>query len=258
MKTVEAIHISPVKSLGLANPDAVHVSLKGIVEDRRLFLVNSHGRLLTQREVGRLVQIQAVYHADPESLKIVMPDGSTIVGSLEIGEPVVTRMWGRNVPGRVVTGDWHDAFSDFCGEPVWLVKSDDSGQCYDEYPISILSDASVQGLNGLPDAEVTFDSRRFRPNFLIGGCEPHEEDSWLGEVIQIGEELLLRVVARDPRCVITSRNPDTGEADSDTPGLIMNYRPGPGVAYFGVYGIVERPGKVSLGDTVAAGMASSP
>ncbi|MCH7548280.1 MAG: hypothetical protein IH969_01875, partial [Candidatus Krumholzibacteriota bacterium] len=52
------------------------------------------------------------------------------------------------------TGDWHDAFSDFCGEPVWLVKSDDSGQCYDEYPISILSDASVQGLNRLPDAEV--------------------------------------------------------------------------------------------------------
>ena len=32
---------------------------------------------------------------------------------------------------------------------------------------------------------VPFDSRRFRPTFLLGGCTPHQEDEWLGGVIQI-------------------------------------------------------------------------
>lgn len=258
MKSVESIHISPVKSLGLTSPGSVHVGMNGIVEDRRLFLINNRGRLLTQREVGRLVQIKAEYLADPETLAIRMPDGSTIMGRVETGEPVVTRMWGRSVSGRVVTGEWNSVLSAFCKEPVWLVRSDDSGQCYDEYPISMVSDASVQGLNRLPDAAVAFNSKRFRPNFLIGGCEPHEEDTWLGEIVLIGEELLLRVVARDPRCAITSHDPETGEEDSDTPRFIMNYRPGPGAAFFGVYGIVERPGEVSVGDTVTTNILSSP
>ena len=138
-----------------------------------------------------------------------------------------------------------------------LVRSLEPGQSYDEYPISLLSRSSVELLNRYPGAGVSFDSRRFRPNFLIGGCEPHEEDTWLGEVIQIGDELRLRVVARDPRCVITAHDPNTGESDFDTPTLIAGYRPGPGVAYFGVYGIVERPGKVAVGDQVTVPVTTS-
>ena len=78
MKSVKAIHISPVKSLGLANPDAVHVGMKGIAEDRRLFLINDRGRLLTQREVPRLVQISAEYKTEPEWLRLAMPDGGIV------------------------------------------------------------------------------------------------------------------------------------------------------------------------------------
>ena len=232
MKTVEAIHISPVKSLGLANPGDVRVSMSGIVEDRRLFLINSRGRVVTQREVGRLVQIQAEYQADPEWLRLSLPGGVVLEGRLETGEPAGTRMWGRVVMGNVVTGDWNDTLSDFCGEPVRLVRSMEPGQCYDEYPISLLSRSSVELLNRYSGAGVSFDSRRFRPNFLIGGCEPHEEDTWLGEVIQIGAELRLRVVARDPRCVITAHDPDTGESDFDTPALIAGYRPGLSKPYY--------------------------
>ena len=253
MKSVKAIHISPVKSLGLANPDAVHVGMKGIAEDRRLFLINDRGRLLTQREVPRLVQISAEYNTEPEWLRLAMPDGGIVEGTVEPGEPVITRMWGRDVMGCVATGDWNSTLTDFCGEPVRLVRSDEAGQCYDEYPISLLSDASVQGLNRLPGTGISFDSRRFRPNILIGGCEPHEEDTWLGAVIKIGEDLLLRVTARDPRCAITTHDPTTGEEDFDTPKLVISYRPSDRAAYFGVYGLVERPGLVSIGDTVTAG-----
>ena len=250
MRSVKAIHIAPVKSLGLTYPNTVHVSPRGIVEDRRLHLISSNGRLLTQRETGRLVQVKSEYCADPEWLRLSFPDGASMEGTLEPGEPIVTRIFGRNVPGHVLTGDWSSALSDFCQEYVSLVRSDRPGQCYDEYPVSIMSQASVQKLSEQPGSTMTPDSRRFRPNFLLEGCEAHEEDAWLGGLIQIGSELRLRVVARDPRCAITTHDPTTGEHDVDTLRLTLGYRPSPRAAYFGVYGIVEQPGSISLGDIV--------
>ena len=252
MVSVEAIHIAPVKSLGLAHPTTVNVGQRGILEDRRLYLIDQRDRLLTQRELGRMVQLKAEYRADPEWLRLDFPSGEHMEGPLEPGEPVTTVIWGRHVRGRVVGEDWNSALSSFCGDPVRLVRSEEPGQCYDEYPISVLSQASLCELAQQQNPEVALTSERFRPNFLLTGCEPHEEDSWLGGVLQIGPELRLRVVARDPRCAITTNSPTTGERDIDTLRLILSYRPSPRAAYFGVYGIVERPGAVSVGDTVTA------
>ncbi len=257
MKTIEAIHISPVKSLGLTNPNDVTVAMSGIVEDRRFFLMDDRRRLVTQRQVGRLVQVKAEYQADPEWLRVVFPDGKAVEGPVETGEATGVRMFGRVVRGEDVVGEWNEALSGYCGAPVQLVRALEPGQCFDEYPISLLSGGSVELLNRYPGANVVFDSRRFRPNFLIGGCDPHEEDTWLGEAVQLGDELRLRVVARDPRCAITTHDPDSGEEDFDTRALIAGYRPGLGTAYFGVYGIVERPGKVSMGDKVTTLIGAS-
>ena len=91
---------------------------------------------------------------------------------------------------------------------------------------------------------------RFRPNFLLGGCHPHEEDSWLNRVIQVGDELRLQPVMLDPRCSIITHNPATGERDVNTLRLITGYRPSPRNAYFGTYASVENPGVVSVGDEV--------
>ncbi len=247
MLTIKAIHVAPVKSLGLAYPDHVHVGAKGIEEDRRFFLLNGQGILLTQRHIGRLVQVKAEYRIEPEWLSLAFPHGDVTEGAVELGAPVTARIFGRTVAGRRLQGVWNDKLSEFCEEPVCLVKSDESGQCYDEYPISLLSQASVEALEQQAGA---LDSRRFRPNFLIGGSTAHQEDTWLGGEVALGRELRLQVVARDPRCVITTHDPDTGETDIDTLGLITNYRPGNGVAYFGVYGTVVHPGIVSVGDTV--------
>ncbi|MCI0789668.1 MAG: MOSC N-terminal beta barrel domain-containing protein, partial [Chloroflexi bacterium] len=66
MHTVAAIFTSPVKSLSLARPHSVTVGYSGIVEDRRFHLVDGEGRLLTQRQLGRLVLVQAQYSAETE------------------------------------------------------------------------------------------------------------------------------------------------------------------------------------------------
>ena len=258
MITIEEIHISPVKSLALSHPSTVDVSSQGIISDRRLFLVDDRGRLVTQRHFGRLVQVKSEYGLDPEWLVLSMPDGATIEGPVIPGDATVTRIFGRRVLGNAVTGQWDAALSEFCGAPVRLVRAQQPCQCYDEFPISLLSAASLERLGRQPGARLSLDSRRFRPNFLLQGCGPHQEDDWIGEAVRIGEELLVRVVARDPRCAITAHDPDTGDTDLNTPEIIAGYRPAGGTAYFGVYGIVERPGKVSLGDMVTLPGAAPP
>ena len=115
----------------------------------------------------------------------------------------------------------------------------------------LLAEASLAELQrrcALPD---TPEPRRFRPTLLLRGGEPHEEDAWVGQRVQAGNAVL-RVVRLDPRCSLTTRNPETGDRDMDTLRLIASYRPPDGdkQIYFGVYADVEAPGIVRVGDSV--------
>ncbi len=249
-KSVQAIHIAPVKSLGLVQPATVHVGPAGIEEDRRFFLVDQRGAVLTQRQVGALTLVVPDYQPEREFLRLSFPDGTAVEGVVEVREPVETILWGRPVRGNMVAGDWSKVLSRFCGGTVNLVQARQSGECFDEYPISLLSSASVDGLEQRPGVGGPVDERRFRPNFLLAGCRAHEEDMWLGGQVQLGDGPIVSVVAQDPRCAITTVNPDTGQPDLDTPSVIKEYRPSPGPAFFGVYAVVERPGQVSVGDQV--------
>ena len=250
MRSVAAIFTSPVKSLSLEQPASVTVGRSGIVEDRRFHLVDAGGRLLTQRQEGRLVLVKAQYSADSGVLTLRFPDGNQVEGPTELGSPISTVIWGRQVPGREVSGPWSEALSGFCGSPVRMVKTDNPGESYDEYPVSLLSQASIDYLRERLTGGPKFEGKRFRPNFLIDGCSPHEEDSWLGGVVRIGPELSLRLVARDPRCAVTTLDPETGRRDFDVPRLLLSYRPSDRAPYFGVYGTVETTGKVSVGEAV--------
>ena len=256
--TVKAIYTAPVKSLGLQCPRTVAVDHRGIAGDRRFYLVDQRGRLLTQRELGRLVQVQAQYSVEAELLRLRFPSGLELAGPPEPSRAIGTVIWGRRVRGHILEGDWNDALSEFCGQPVFLVASDVAGQAFDEYPVSILSQASVDYLGRQSGSAPALDNRRFRPSFLLEGGPPHVEDSWLGGAIRLGESLRLQVVARDPRCAIVTQDPDTGQRDLDALRLILDYRPNPRAAYFGVYGLVEQPGTVSVGDAVSVLAARDP
>ncbi|PKB64737.1 MAG: hypothetical protein BZY80_02180 [SAR202 cluster bacterium Io17-Chloro-G2] len=250
--TVQAIHIAPVKSLGLVQPSSVHVGPAGIDEDRRFFLVDQRSAVLTQRQVGTLVRIKPDYQPEKDFLRLSFPDGTVVEGVVELRDPVETIMWGRRVRGNMVSGDWSKVLTKYCGGTVSLVQSRQPGECFDEYPVSLLSSASVDRLKQRPGVGGHVDERRFRPNFLLAGCQAHEEDTWMGRQLQIGEGPVLRVIAQDPRCAITTLDPETGQPDLDTPSFIKEYRPSPGPAFFGVYAVVERPGQVSVGDQAAA------
>ncbi len=87
--------------------------------------------------------------------------------------------------------------------------------------------------------------------FEIDGIGAHEEDGWLGAEVRIGEA---RVVFNGDvgRCVVTSRDPDTGVADLATLATLAAYRPEGKTERlpFGIYGAVVVPGQVRVGDAV--------
>lgn len=251
MPRITAIHATPVKSLGLSNFDNAQVSHRGIAGDRRFLLMDSEGRVVTQRQLGKLTQVSAEYSDEEDNLKLTFPDGSVVGGQPEPGPETATVLWGRVLSGVEIEGRWSEALSDFCGVELTLMKSRNPGESFDEYPVSLISEATIEYLSSLTRGEKEFEVERFRPTLLIGGCDPHEEDSWLGKGLLIGDRLRLRLISRDPRCAITTLDPKTGERDFDTLRLILSYRPSRRAAYLGVYGIVEASGSVEVGDEIA-------
>jgi hypothetical protein len=117
----------------------------------------------------------------------------------------------------------------------------------------MVSTGTLERLAGEAGVEAV-DGRRFRMLFGIDGVEPHEEDGWAGGRVAIGAAVV-RIEDLVGRCAVTTQNPDTGLPDLDTLRIIGGYRadvvsvePLP----IGVWGGVERPGRVSVGDRVEA------
>jgi len=97
------------------------------------------------------------------------------------------------------------------------------------------------------------DGRRFRMNFGVEGVDAHEEDTWIGRRLRIGEAVVIPQ-GNVGRCVITTQNPDTAVSDLDTLKGLAAYRqeiettePLP----FGVHAAVVQAGRVRVGDAVS-------
>jgi uncharacterized protein len=250
MATVARISITPVKALALAHPDEVFLGRDGVAENRRFYLTE-RGRLYSGGRYGKLFAVVPRYDAARDRLELRFPDGSVVDGPVELERAVTTNFWGRAVAGHVVRGPWADALSDYLARPVKLVQTDVAGAGYDVHPATLVSEASVQELGRRAGVSGDLDARRFRMLCDLAGCEPHEEDTWIGGRVRVGEAVL-GIPGPVPRCVVTTMNPETGERDVDTLRIVKGYRgarEGKKID-FGVYGDVERPGRIRVGDRV--------
>jgi uncharacterized protein YcbX len=246
---VEAIYLSPVKSLGLQRVENARVGEAGFAGDRLFFVVDERGRLCTQRQCGALVRVAAAWDEASDRLRLRFPDGAEVEGSAAGGDPIVTRFFGTDLSANLVDGPFAAALSAFAGQPLRLVRAK-PGTAFDDHPVSLCSEASVAALATAARAG-DLDERRFRPNIYVSGVDAHGEDGWIGAAVAVGDDVVLHVAMRDARCVITTHNPATGEPDIDTLNVIAAYRTDqPKQANFGVYATVERSGVVSVGDTI--------
>ncbi|MGH3103795.1 MAG: MOSC domain-containing protein [Gaiellaceae bacterium] len=253
MPEVSWLSIAPVKGLALQHPGEVMLHRHGVTENRRFYIVDEEGLRFGLLRRGGLVTVGVEYDAHEERLALRFPDGVAVEGRIALDGEVTTDFYGREVQGRVVVGPWSRALSEQFGRSLRLVQSERPGAAVDRGGrggVTLVSDASVDELERQAGAEV--DARRFRMLVGVGGCEPHEEDGWLGGDVRIGEALV-RLVGRVGRCAITTQNPATGVPNLDTLRTIKGYR---GLSDersidFGVFGEVVEPGRVRVGDPVA-------
>lgn len=250
MPSVARFSIAPVRSLGLEHPEQIDLTERGVVEDRRFFLTDDHDRFVDRIVVGRLVQVAA--HTDPGAtmLRLTFPDGTVIEDEVRLGDPVEIAIHGRTGVGHVVVGPWAAALEPIAGRPVRVIRCDRPGGTRIANAASLVSDGSLRELARHVGVE-SIDARRFRMLVELEGAEPHEEDTWIGRRIGIGDAVL-RVTQPDARCAITTQDPDTGTRDLDTLRTLIAYR---GLregkhADFGVLAEVDQPGRVRLGDEV--------
>jgi uncharacterized protein YcbX len=249
MIRIDQMYFSPVKSLALTKLERAKLDKPGIAGDRAFYMIDSAGKLFTQRVYGPLVQIRPEYEVESGRLALSFPDGSVASGIPEPAEAVETAFFGRDVAGHVVKGEWGEALSQFASQEVRLVKADTPGTSFDGFPLSMCSLASLDAL-AQAAGEEGVDGRRFRQNIYIEGSASHEEDTWIGGEVQVGAARL-RVKMADSRCVVTTRSPETGEVDLDTLKLIPSYRTDqPKQVNFGVYCTVAEPGEAAIGDEV--------
>ena len=251
---VTRLSVTPIKGLALSHPPSIDVTDTGAVGDRAFYLVGADDRLVSIAKTGALVGLTATWECDHQVLSIQSQTGILLTGNISLGAPHDADFFEfRQARGRVVEGDWGQLFSDLAGQPLRLVKADDSNGGRDVEPLTLLGDASSAELarnSGLDQV----DSRRFRMLIEFDGAAPHEEDTWEGRVINVGGAV---IVGGGPvqRCAGTTRNPLTGEIDLRTLTLIGGYRGrqqsifGTGFN-FGVYATTLTPGRVSVGDSL--------
>lgn len=252
MPTLARISVTPLKSTALHHPAGVVLGPAGVAENRRFFMIDAAGRLLSAPRHPGVFGIVADYDAAAERLALAFPDGTRAEGSaLATGEAVTVDFWGRPTAGRVVEGELAAALAAFVGEPLRLVRAAADGGGCDDHPVTLVSSASVRELARHAGRDAV-DARRFRMLLEIDGTTPHEEDAWEGRLLRVGEAVL-RMGGPVPRCEVTERDPDTGARDLETLRTIGAYR-GRSAARtldFGVYADVVEPGPAEIGDAVA-------
>jgi uncharacterized protein len=113
-------------------------------------------------------------------------------------------------------------------------------------PVSIFSLQSARQLG--EETGTPIDKRRFRANVYMDltSAQGFAENQFVGRSLRIGTKVVVTILERDPRCVMITLDPDTGEK---TPAILKNVAQAhEGMA--GVYGAVLVEGMLHKGDPV--------
>lgn len=261
------INIYPIKSLRGISLKTAEIDDRGLRNDRRWMLVDENDKFVTQRVLPRLALIDVLLE---EGCLTVNCDGFgtqriNLLPTNAVSRPVT--IFDSIVEAEIYAGEVNEWFSDVLGTKLRLVRmpqtsrrsvsadyrmrASDIVSFADGYPFLLIGEASLTDLNQRLDAPV--EMKRFRPNFVVKGSKPYEEDRW--KEFRIGENTFYGVKLKG-RCVVTTVDPSRGIYDGKDPLLTLSkYRTGilggKRGAFFGQNLIAEAAaGTVSVGDSV--------
>ena len=118
MPRVSRLNIAPVRSLGLEHRDEVELGERGVLEDRRYYVVDGNGRLVDQLTDGSMVQVKAWTDPDATRLRLTFPNGTVVEEVVSLDGPIETAIYKRTAVGHVVTGPWAAPLGEFLGKDV--------------------------------------------------------------------------------------------------------------------------------------------
>lgn len=251
----------PIKSCRGHEVDAANVERMGLEHDRRMMVVTPEGGFLTQREHPKLALVTPSISGEKLTLSAPNIDSLTI-NIQKSGSTRLVDIWrSKNVQAVDQGDEAAEWFSDWLETPVQLVhfaegyirkvsakhavNEDDHTGFADGYPILLASEESLADLNSRLVESIPMN--RFRPNVVVKGCKPFEEDSW--SRIRIGE-IEMAVVKPCARCVVTTIDKETLEKSKEPLKTLASYRTWSSGAMFGQNAIPLNEGRLKLGMNV--------
>ncbi len=254
MPVVAGLAVTAVKATRLRQVDSIDLGRDGVHSNRRFYLIDKRDRMINGKLIGELQQVIADYSDAQRTLRLEFPDGRVVEDEIRLGDEVTTRFFSQTALGHVVDGPWSAALSDCFAQTLRLVEVGDRATAVDRGPagaVSLISRASLVRLAHAGGADA-IDSRRFRMLIEIDGVSAHAEDRWVGRRVRIGEATI-GFGGHVGRCLITSRDPDTGKVTLPALDMLSDYRTGLDTTEplpFGIYGQVLEPGTIRVGDAV--------
>ncbi len=259
--TVSSLIYYPIKACRGVEVDTSCVSRMGLEHDRRMMVVTPEGEFLTQREYPRLALVTPKLRDG--TLELSAPNFESIqLGPQTTGTPWRVNIWKSKGVHAIDQGEeaahW---FTNLLGTEVKLVhiadgykrlvnesyavNDDDHTGFADGYPILLASEEGLQDLNSHLESPVPMN--RFRPNIVVKGCGPFEEDTW--NRIRIGD-VELAVVKPCARCEVTTIDKETLERSKEPLKTLGKYRKQKLGAIFGQNVIPLNGGSIRLGMNV--------
>jgi uncharacterized protein len=257
---LSGINIYPIKSARGIALERSEVDEFGLRYDRRWMVVDRSGQFLSQRSHSRLALV--VPSICDGALRVDAPGMSTLELSLAPSPTVATSVtvWNDTCAATWLGEKAANWFSDFLGSACSLVHMDadvvrpanpafappgSRVSFADGLPFLLISEESLADLNRRLAEPLPMN--RFRPNLVVAGGEPYQEDGW--SRIEIGG-VRLSVVKPCGRCLVTTTDQTTGERGKEPLRTLATYRKRDGEVMFGQNAVHQNSGHLRVGDSV--------
>lgn len=249
MPVISELVLYPIKSCAGISVRQAILTTAGLsvdnVYDREWMVVDEQGQFLTQREYPRLalvtprIKLDTIELRAPGMLRLEIPLDLPAPENEVLRE---VKLWDDTVLAYdcdETTATW---FSQVIGAPCRLVRFHASAKRFastrwtggveaptlfaDGYPVLVIGSASLADLNGKLAAagRDPLPMDRFRPNVVVDGMEPYEED--YVDTFSMGAAAL-KPVKPCPRCPIPSVDQATGVPGPDPLDILQSYRKKP-------------------------------
>ena len=268
---LQDIYVYPLKSAAGIRLEKTDLDKFGLAFDRRWMLVDGEGQFLSQRVLPRMALLRVLEYEQRLVVEApgMKPIAVPVPDDTAARVPVV--VWDDECEAVLADNKASERLSEFLGADCRLVYAPNSFErpvdptrappdarvgFADGFPLLVIGQASLDDLNARLNekGEAAVPMNRFRPNLVIAGSAPFEEDDW--HQLMIGEPgtseaVTLDIVKPCARCSIVPVDQATGIRGKEPLATLATYRRREGgEVYFGQNALHRGNGPLRVGASV--------